>query len=128
MSCCIYESLKLQIQFPDDSYIATQIGKSMNTISSAKATHQVGKYVPTVSKKYNPNLYDLTTLLKEWRTTDVTNINMRYMLQYYKNFGEEEYMYTTYLATKYNYETITADIIKDDYLKKYPNGNYSNKF
>ncbi|WP_018342120.1 M48 family metallopeptidase [Cytophaga aurantiaca] len=128
LSECIYRSLKLQLQHPDDSYIATQIGKSMNIINAAKSTHEVGKYVPTVSKKYYPNLYDLTTLLKEWRTTDITNINMRFMLQYYEKFNDEEYLYTSYLAAKSNYDTTTADLIKNDYLNKYPTGTYSTKF
>ncbi|MGN6645187.1 MAG: M48 family metallopeptidase [Cytophaga sp.] len=128
LSYCIYESLKLQMEFPDDSYLVSKIGKSLNIINFAKAKHEVGLYVPLVSSSYNLNYYDLTHLIREWRSTDITNINMLFVLQYYNKFKDEEFLYTSYQVAKANNDLETSDIIHNEYLNKYPNGSYKEKF
>ena len=78
----LFYALPLLQQLPEDAYLVTLIGKSMNEIYNAQKEHSLSKVVDMPSPYFNPGYNLLLQFIQNLYLADIAGINYHFLNKY----------------------------------------------
>jgi len=121
----LFIALELLDRFPENIYLHAMVAENFYRIYITQKNHQSGKSVPLPDSRY-PESYDrLLYFLQKLRIMEVASVGYNYALSQHEGFfADEEYLFAFWMASHLPVSEVSPDLIKDDYLQKFPQGRY----
>ena len=95
ISRCLYEAMQLYNKYPDNTYITTMIGKSLNLMYSNQKNHTLNKIVSLPSPMGEKNYNTLLEFIQKISLRDIGAISYFFLKQYESKFtGDKEFAAT----------------------------------
>lgn len=76
---CLYESLKLLKQYPDDPYLQGKIAISLYVLNKALATHDLDKHLPQPSSAQTPDYRAFVQFIHKLRSRELAKLGYFYL-------------------------------------------------
>lgn len=121
----LFMTLAALDKWPDNMYVNSMVGRNMALIYQSMKDHQFGKVVQFPDERLADNYNQVLAFLQNLRIMEVASLAYYYMVAkeeaYFQN---EEFLYAFWLVSKLPVSDLSAQLVKDDYLQRFPQGKY----
>jgi predicted Zn-dependent protease len=122
---CLFNSLLLARQYPENTYVQGLIGQSLYKLYQYQKAHDLGRVLSTPFARYPENYDRYLTFLHGLRLMELASITYHYTAtQTAKYPTSDDLLYAYYLACNTEVSQQDATAVKADYLKRFPDGRY----
>jgi hypothetical protein len=121
----LFMSLALLDRYSNNIYLHAMVAENWYQVYWYQKNHQLGKSIPLPDSRY-PESYDrLLSFLQRLRILEIASIGYNYTInQKVDYFSDEEYLFAFWMISHLPTSEVSPDLIKDDYIQKFPKGRY----
>jgi hypothetical protein len=113
-------------KFPNNIYVHSMVGRNLALIYQSMKDHQFGKTVQLPDERFDENYDRILSFLHILRIMETASLGYYYMVEKDESyFVDEEFLYALWLVCKMPVSELSAQLVKDDYLKRFPEGKYA---
>jgi hypothetical protein len=121
-----FMALTLIDKWPENIYVHSMIGRNLALIYQSLKDHRFGKTVQLPDERLADNYNRVLAFLHNLRTMEVASISYQYMVTKNESFfDDEEFLYSFWFVSKLPVSDLSPQLVKDDYLKRFPQGRYA---
>jgi Zn-dependent protease with chaperone function len=84
VSLCLYYSLEMFQQYPDDAFLHLMIGKCLNEMYSKQKAHELGRVTDLPNNDFQENYNQLLHLIQNVRLSELAALSYHFLNQYSK--------------------------------------------
>lgn len=124
----LFDALALLEYYPANAYLHAMVGKCLYQLYNHQKKHEFGKVLPLPDPRFGEPYDRLLTFLHTLRLSELGALTYHYMNTKKDDFySDEDFLFAYWLCAHANPDKINLTEIKNDYIKKFPNGKYVNQ-
>ncbi len=120
-----FYALALLEKYPNNIYVHSMIGRNLALIYQSLKDHQFGKTVQLPDERLDENYNLVLAFLHNLRIMETASLGYNYMTSKSESyFTDEEFLYALWLICRTPVSDLSAQLVKEDYLKRFPEGRF----
>ncbi len=121
----LFYTLALLQQYPVNMYLHGMVGRNLSLIYQSMKDHQFGKVVPFPDERLEESYNRVLSFLQKLRIMEVASLSYNYMVEKEESyFQNEEFLYSFWYSAQMPMSDLSANLVKEDYLQRFPEGKY----
>jgi Zn-dependent protease with chaperone function len=122
----LFYALALLQKYPGNFYLTGMVGRNLSQIYQSMKAHQFGKVVSFPDDRFEENYNRVLSFLQKLRIMEAAALAYYYMVEKEEiYFHDEEFLFSFWYASQMPMSDLSANLVKDDYLQRFPNGKYT---
>lgn len=125
----LFDALALLEYYPANGYLHAMVGKCLYQLYDHQKKHEFGKVLPLPDPRFGEPYDRLLTFLHTLRLSELGALSYHYMQTKKDDYSnDEDFLFAYWICGRVNPDKINLTEIKNEYIRKFPNGKYVNQF
>lgn len=121
----LFRALMLLQDYPDNVYAHALVGRSLYRLYESQKNHELGKVLELPDGRFPENYDRVLSFIHTLRLGELGSLTYYYMVSRPESyFDDENFLYTLWLCSGLPPSQVDRDRVKEDYIRKFPNGRY----
>jgi Zn-dependent protease with chaperone function len=124
----LFNTLLLAETYTDNVYLKAMVGRNLYQLYEHQKNHELSNALSLPDPRFDENYDRFLTFIHNLRLSELARITYHYATSSKEKYlHDEEFLYTLWLCSHFEFSEEKPETIKKEYLSRFPSGKYTQK-